>query len=58
MARPASVAYGGKFIALYISRKLSRKCHKNSGKEREGWEGEGRRVRGGVAKLCWFFASL
>jgi hypothetical protein len=31
---------------LYISRKLARKCHKNSGKKREGWEGEGRRVRG------------
>jgi hypothetical protein len=40
------VAYCGK-SPLYISRKLARKCHKNFGKkEREGWEGEGRRVRG------------
>jgi hypothetical protein len=27
-------------------------------KEREGREGEGRRVRGGVVKLYRFFASL
>jgi hypothetical protein len=36
MAHPAAVAHGGKSPLLYIRRK----------KEREGWEGEGRRVRG------------
>jgi hypothetical protein len=35
MARPAAMAYGGKFPTLYMSRKLARKCHKNSGKKKE-----------------------
>jgi hypothetical protein len=34
MARPAGVAYGGK-PPLYISRKLTQKCHKNSVKKKE-----------------------
>jgi hypothetical protein len=34
-ARAAAVAYGGRFAALYISRKLARKSHKNSGKKKE-----------------------
>jgi hypothetical protein len=38
MARPAVVAYGGKFPLLYISQKLARKCHKNLGK-RKRWLG-------------------
>jgi hypothetical protein len=47
MSRPATVAHGDKFPLLYIRRKLAWKCHNNSGKkEREGWEGKGRRVRG------------
>jgi hypothetical protein len=35
LAHPAAVAYGGKFPPLYISQKLARKCHKNSGKKKE-----------------------
>jgi hypothetical protein len=34
-ARAVVVAYGGRFAALYISRKLARKCHKNSRKKKE-----------------------
>jgi hypothetical protein len=29
------MAYGGWVLPLYISRKLARKCHKNSGKKKE-----------------------
>jgi hypothetical protein len=35
LAHPAAVAYGGKFPPLYISQKIARKCHKNSGKKKE-----------------------
>jgi hypothetical protein len=35
------MVYNGRIAFLRISRKLARKCHKNSKKkEREGWEGE------------------
>jgi hypothetical protein len=46
-ARAGVVVYYGRFAALYISRKLVRKCHKNSKKkEIEGWEGEGEESEG------------
>jgi hypothetical protein len=35
MARPAAAAHGGWVLPPYISRKLARKCHKNSGKKKE-----------------------
>jgi hypothetical protein len=38
--RAAVVAYGSRSPNLYKSRKLARKCHKNSKKRREGCEGE------------------
>jgi hypothetical protein len=33
-AHAGVVVYDGRFAALYISRKLVRKCHKNSGKKK------------------------
>jgi hypothetical protein len=35
MALPAAMAYGGRFLPLYICQKLARKYHKNSGKKKE-----------------------